>query len=500
MSKEYSAGAVIFRLEKGQRKYLLLHYRHGHWGHARGHIEKGETFQQTAKREIYEETGINDLKFIPDFKILGGFISPSTKRVNKDIVYFLAKTKIERVKIDNREHSDYGWFSYDKAMKKATYINSKNLLRQAEEFIVGRKGKFKLVIMAGGGGTRLWPVSRKNSPKQNQPLIGENTLLQNTYKRIKKGFSKSDIFVSTNIKYKNSIKRQLPDLFFQNLILEPGKKDTAAAIGLVAMKLYWDNPRNILVTINSDACIKNEKEYLRILKLAEQVVKKYSNKTVLIGVKPAYPETGYGYIKLGRKFKKIAKDNIFWAEKFVEKPDLNTAKKYLKSKKYLWNPAMFVWQVDHLLDLYQRYLPKMYENLFAIYKSLGSKDEQKIIKQEFRKIKPVSIDYGIMEKIKKDMLVIPANFDWKDIGSWRAVKDVLSSNDLDNVIQGKCLPVDCQGNLIYNFTDEPIAVLGIKNMAVIKTKDILLACPLDRSQEIKKIIEELKKNKMNKYL
>lgn len=498
MSKEYSAGAVIFHQEKGQRKYLLLHYRHGHWGHARGHIEEGEGPKQTAQREIREETGLSDLKFVPDFKVRGGFISE--KKLNKDIIYFLAQTKTRHIRIDPREHKGYGWFSYKEAIERATFINSKNLLRQAEQFLAGKRGDFKLVIMAGGGGKRLWPISRRNNPKQIQPLIGQDTLLQSAYKRIKKEFPKSNIFISTNINNKYDVEKQLPGLSFDKLILEPQEKDTAAAIGLAAMKLYWDNPRNILATINSDAHIKDEQEYSRILKLAERAVRANPQKTVLIGIKPSYPETGYGYIKLGRKFKKIGRDNIFRAEKFVEKPGLVTAKRYLKSGKYLWNPAMFVWRVDHLLDLYQKHLPEMFERLFTIYKSFGGKNERQTIKNEFSRIKPISVDYGIMEKIGGDMLVIPADFGWRDIGSWRAVKEVLSEDNYTNVTKGRCLLVDCRGNLIYNFTNGLVSVLGLENMAVIKAADVLLVCPLERAQDIKKIVDQLEKNKLDKYL
>ncbi len=358
----------------------------------------------------------------------------------------------------------------------------------------------KAIILAGGGGTRLWPVSRKKDPKQIKPLVGSDTLLQKTYKRVNKGFRKSDIFISTNIKYKQAIKKQLKSFPDRNLILEPEKKDTAAAIGLAAVSLFHKNPKSIMVTVNSDAYIKDEKEYLRILKLAEKVVQKKPGSTVLIGINPTYPETGYGYIKLGSRDIKLGEDEIFKAEKFVEKPDFKKAKEYLSKWDYLWNPAMFVWRVDTLLNLYKKYLPSIYKSLMSIEASLGKKNSAEVIKEEFEKIKPISIDYGIMEKIQDKMLVIPADFGWADVGHWRTVKDVLSKKESDNVVKGKYIGIESEGNLVYSFSGKLVATCGINDMIIIETEDSILVCPRDRAQDVKKIVQMLEEKNLNEYL
>lgn len=359
----------------------------------------------------------------------------------------------------------------------------------------------KFVIMAGGGGTRLWPVSRENIPKQVQPFIQDKTLLQVTYERLSIVFPIEDIYVSTNVAHKEIIKQQIPGLPAAQLILEPEKKDTAPAIGFAALHVLRDDPEAAFVTINSDAYIRDTTEYIRVLWLLETLVEKYKEKVILVGIKPSYPETGYGYIKMDGQVDQITNDlgsadEIFKVERFVEKPDIEKAKQYVSQWNYLWNPALFCWKASHVLDLFKEHLPEHYEVLKQLQAVL---DDRSAVAKLFAQFEPISIDYGIVEKVS-EMLVVPADFGWADIGHWRTIKDVLSDDAHENLVKGEHLGIDTEGSLIYNYSDKLVATIGLKNMVVVETDDILLVCPKERSQDVKQIVTELKKNNNKKYL
>jgi len=219
----------------------------------------------------------------------------------------------------------------------------------------------------------------------------------------------------------------------------------------------------------------------------------------LIGIRPTYPETGYGYVKINKLFQQIGNDEIFYGQRFVEKPDLETAKKYVKNWDYFWNSAMFCWRVDYLLSLFKKYLPAHYKILMRIQPALGTKNEKKVVRREFKKLKPISIDYGIMERTRR-LVVVPASFDWADVGHWRTVKEILASKKADNIVRGKYISIDSRGNLIYSYSGKLIATVGLKDMIIIETEDCLLVCPKDRAQDVKKVVEELERKKMRKYL
>ncbi len=358
----------------------------------------------------------------------------------------------------------------------------------------------KLIILAGGSGTRLWPVSRKSAPKQTKPIIGNQTLIAKTYERLRSGFQRKDIFIGAGSEHALLIKKDLKDFPEANYILEPARRDTAAAIGLAAVYASQKNPKEIIININSDHFVEKEKEYIRILKLAEKIVKKKPSSGVLIGVKPTYPETGYGYIKMGEQAFEINSDKIFKIERFEEKPDQKTAEQYMEGWEYLWNLGCFIFRVDTLLKLYQKHLPRMYKRLMKIQKAIGTPSEEQVLKSEFLKIDPISMDYGIIEKAA-DLYVIPSDFGWADVGNWGAVKDILSENKKKNIKKGKIVSIQSSNNLLYNFTDKLVAAIGVKNMILIETEDAVLLCPKNRAQDIKKIIDKItNKKNLNKFL
>ena len=357
----------------------------------------------------------------------------------------------------------------------------------------------KIVILAGGSGTRLWPLSRKNNPKQVQPFLDNDTLLQKTYARLRKGFSADEIYIATVSDYAVSAAEQLPGLPKRHIATEPCKKDTAAAIGLMATKFYFYNPREIMITVNADHYINDEDAYIKTLRLAARVITDNPERGGLVGVSPAYPEPGYGYIKKGGQFTAFENQGIFHIDTFVEKPKLETAKKYTTQAGYMWNPGYFIWRVDTLLKQYKNYLPDMYRSFVAINRSLGTAGEQKIIESEYNNIKPISFDYGILEKAR-NLVIIPADFSFVDIGNWRAVKDVLSKNKSDNITKGKPVILDSAGNLIYNFTKRALAVAGLRDMIVVMTEESTLICHQESAQGVKEIVQKLKDRGLEKYL
>ncbi len=355
-----------------------------------------------------------------------------------------------------------------------------------------------VVILAGGGGTRLWPVSRTHNPKQFQPFLGKHTLLEKTYSRMRKGFRNDQIFVSTNTRQRKIIARQLPKILRSHFIIESDKRDTAPALGLAAAWLAKLDPEAIFVTANVDHYIEKDDAFHQALKLAERVVRKHPNTVTLLGITPTYPETGYGYIKMGKPAFTIGKQEVFHVDRFVEKPDFKTAQKYLKSAKYLWNPALFVWRAQTLLNLFEKHLPKHHAILMRIQKAIGTPAQDRVIKSEFPKMEAISIDYGIMEKLQH-MYVLPVDLGWADVGHWRTVRDVLQKGRRVNVVRGTHIGT-AENSLIYGYTKRIIATAGVQDLIIIDTKDALLVCPADRAQDVKKIVDELKLKKLKHLL
>ncbi len=356
------------------------------------------------------------------------------------------------------------------------------------------------VILAGGVGTRLWPVSRIRTPKQLHSFFGPSTLLEQAYKNLVRGFPRRAVQVSTNISSATAIRALIPQLPAHNLIVEPVRRNTAAALGYAAVVLLDRDPEAMLVTVNSDAWIGNPDAFLKAIEFAARIVGERKDHTVLVGINPTYPETGYGYIEMGLPVMKYGNLEAFIAKSFTEKPSLSRAKQYLSSWRYLWNPTVMSVRADHLLSLYRTHLPKVSQGLDRIAKVLHSRNAATAVKRAFHALPSISIDYGIAEKLKKNVLVIPAEFGWADVGSFRTVHEILSGRTRKNVARGKCISIDAENNLILPEKDKLVALIGVKNLVMVETQDALLLCHKERSQEVKKIVEMLKKKGMNKYL
>jgi len=356
----------------------------------------------------------------------------------------------------------------------------------------------KAVILAGGVGTRLWPVSRIKSPKQFQKLTGNKTMLQETLKRVS-FLKKKDIYIATNKEFVSEIRKELPKFPRKNIIVEPALRDTATCIGYAAMILSTKSPDDVMAVIYADHTVKDSKQFKNKLKTAEKTAKKY-NSLNIVEVKARFPNVNLGWVKVGKKIDKIDGNEILEFKKFTEKPDLNKAKAFIKSGDYLWNTGMYVWKISTILDKYKQHLPDTYNKLMKIKSSIGTKKEKPTIEKEYSSCQKISIDYAIMEKVKpSEVKIIPADFGWSDVGTWESIHDELSKTKSDNIIFAKHLNIDTKGNVIRTYNPKKIiATIGLENFAVIDTEDALLVCPLSRSQDVKKIVEMLKESK--KYL
>ena len=351
------------------------------------------------------------------------------------------------------------------------------------------------LIMAGGRGERFWPRSRQNMPKQFLSLTDDGkTMIQLTMERILPLVNMEDIFIATNRSYKNLVREQLPDLPDENILCEPVGKNTAPCIGLGAVHIAKKYGDAVMMVLPSDHLIKYTSLFLNTLTDACEVAEQGGN-LVTLGIAPDCPETGYGYIKfqpeqtLGRAFA---------VEKFVEKPDLETAKAYLASEQYLWNSGMFIWKTSTILDNLQAHLPETYAGLCKIREAIGTPMEEQVLEREFQGFRAESIDYGVMEKAR-DIYILSGAFGWDDVGSWLAVSRIKRSNELGNVVNGNVVTVDTRNTTIQG-SEKLIAAVGLEDMIVVDSEDALLICEKDHAGDIKKVLENLKICNRTEYL
>lgn len=356
------------------------------------------------------------------------------------------------------------------------------------------------VIMAGGVGTRFWPRSREKSPKQLLEIIGKGTMIQNTVKRLESIVDPADIFIVTNKMQKPLIMKQLPQFEEERIIVEPVGRNTAPCIGLAALHIRRLDPNAVMIVSPSDHLIEDVNEFKRVIDVAVETADQ-SHSLLTIGIHPTYPETGYGYIQM---FVEDGAHNPYFprgvlkVKTFAEKPNLQTAEKFLSSGDFLWNSGMFVWRVDEILDQIETCLPDLHFELTKIEKTIGTNLYQSTLDVVYGLIRGISIDYGVMEKAEA-VYVIPGKFGWSDIGSWDEVYRVSGKDDKGNSITGKVIQKDTDTSYIFS-PDKVVATIGVSDLIIINTDDALLICKRGRSQDVKEISDYLRRKQMNEYL
>ena len=321
------------------------------------------------------------------------------------------------------------------------------------------------LIMAGGKGTRFWPLSTEEKPKQFLNLIGEETMIQMTINRIKPIIPIERIFVCTGEMYVDLVKEQLPELPDRNIIVEPEGRNTAPCIALSAMVIdrYYKNSN--MVVLPSDHLINDEEEFRNTLLAADSFIREKDEAIVTLGMNPTRPEVGYGYIKYSNEVLKSNDYRVIKVDAFVEKPNLDTAKKYLREGNYLWNGGMFIWSINNIINQIKMYSPNTYNSLINIMEVREDK-LQETINSNYENTEATSIDYAVLEK-SKDVYVIPSNFGWDDVGSWEALDRYREKDELGNVLVGESKVVKANNNLVISSSNK-VVVEGLSDIYVIE--------------------------------
>ncbi len=350
-----------------------------------------------------------------------------------------------------------------------------------------------IVIFAGGVGTRLWPLSRKHTPKQFEKIVGEESMLQIAARKLTPAFTWKNIFISTGNHYQAIVRKQLPQIPAENIIIEPEMRDVGPAVGLVTSifaKVHPDEP--IALLWGSDHLVKKEETFRKVLKIAESLIRKDPEKIIFIGQKPRFASQNLGYIEFGKSIHQIEDVSIHEFAGFQYRPHLSTAERFLKDGKHAWNLGYFVTTPKFLWGLFKQFSPELFSELNKIHAAVGTKDYEKILNSVYPKIEKISFDNAVLEKIyPKSAYVISEDLGWSDIGAWEALKEALETKEAENVTQGKVLVEDSADNLIFNYRDQLAVGIDLEGMIMINTEDVLLVCPKNSVPKIKKLVESL---------
>jgi len=354
-----------------------------------------------------------------------------------------------------------------------------------------------VVIMAGGIGSRFWPMSRQNYPKQFLDILNTGkTLIQWTFERFASFIPKENIYVVTSNEYRDIVHKQLPQMPEENILGEPSRKNTAPCIAYISFKLQQKDPKASLIVAPADHLILDTKGFTKVCLEALSFVGKHSA-FITLGIKPTYPNTGYGYIQHEQH---SVSDNVYKVKTFTEKPNLELAKTFLASGDFLWNAGIFVWQVKNIIQAFEKYLPEMYDVFSAEREKFNTSAEKAALEHIYPLCTNISIDFGIMEKAD-NVYVIPSSFGWSDLGTWNSAYENLEKDYLANAVAGdNVVVIDATKCVVKAPNDKLLVLQGLDDFIVVDTKDVLLICKRDKEQDIKEYVAELKRSKGDYYL
>lgn len=354
-----------------------------------------------------------------------------------------------------------------------------------------------VAIMAGGIGSRFWPMSRTNFPKQFLDILNTGrTLIQSTFDRFALFIPKENIYVVTAESYRDIVADQLSDIPRENILCEPSRKNTAPCIAYISYKLRELNPEANLICAPADHIILKPEDFKEICERALHFTEHIKG-LVTLGIKPTYPNTGYGYIQYDQH---AVSENVFKVRTFTEKPDRELAKTFLASGDFLWNAGIFVWQVKNILAAFEKFLPEMHEVFDSERAHFNQPGEAAAIDRIYPQCTNISIDYGVMEKAD-NVYIIPSEFGWSDLGTWASAYDNLEKDYLANAVAGNhVMVIDATNNMVHADNNKLVLLQGLDDFIVVDTKDVLLICKKDKEQEIKEYVAEVKRNKGDKFL
>lgn len=352
------------------------------------------------------------------------------------------------------------------------------------------------LIIAGGSGTRLWPLSRRNRSKQSLKLVGERTMFQHAIDRLGPLFQPDRIFVVTRQDQSALLSSQVPDLPSTNFINEPVGRGTAPAIGLAAIHLRRRDPQATMAILTADHFITNREQFCQVLEAAFQTAR--DGHLVTLGIKPAFPSTGFGYIHHGDSLGMVNGFPVYRVERFTEKPELELARQMVVRGTYSWNSGMFIWRVDRILDEFRLQMPAFFTQLMEVETSLGTPEYKEVLSRVWSQVAEQTIDYGVMEHAA-DVTVIPVDIGWTDVGSWASLGELLAPDQDGNIFTGPHVAIDTHNTLVF-VEKKLVATIGVQEMVIVDTPDILLVCAKGREQEVRQIVEQLKASGNDQWL